>query len=213
MTKVLIVEDQRMAREYMEDYVNRDGRYQIVGSITNAAMAELFCAVHPVDLILMDVCTEHDESGLEAAAVIKKHYPQIKIIIVTSMVECGFLEEARRAGAESFWYKDVGREQLLEVMERTMQGESIYPEKTPEVQVGLAKSGEFTEGEIRVLRLLAEGMSYDEIAEAIGVKSTTVRYHVGNMLMKTGFSNKTQLAIAATSKKMILPKRNRDLEN
>ena len=114
MVNVLIVEDQRMARERLESYIASDGRYRLVKSISNAALAEMSCMQNQVDLILMDVCTEYDESGLEAAARIKKHFPHIKIIIITSMAECSFIDRARAAGAESFWYKDVSQEELLE---------------------------------------------------------------------------------------------------
>lgn len=209
MIRVLIVEDQRMAREHMEGYVHRAEGYTLAGSIGNAAMAELFCAAHPVDLVLMDVCTEHDESGLDAARVLKKRFAQIRIVIVTSMAECSFLDRAREAGAESFWYKDMGETDLLSVMERTMRGESVYPEHTPKVQIGLADSSEFTGAELRVLRLIVEGQSYEEIADALGIKPPTVRYHINNMLQKTGYANKTRLAIAVTNKKLILPEPDR----
>ncbi len=100
----------------------------------------------------MDVVTRNGESGLDAAARIKRAFPQIKIIIVTSMPECSYLSRAREIGVESFWYKEEQRESLLDVMERTMAGESVYPDATPELQLGLASSYEFTDRELEVLR-------------------------------------------------------------
>ena len=67
MIRVLIVEDQRMAREDMENYIQSSGRYCLAASITNAAMAETVCRQSRCELVLMDVCTENDESGLVAA--------------------------------------------------------------------------------------------------------------------------------------------------
>ena len=98
MIRVLIVEDQRMAREDMENYIQSSGRYCLEASITNAAMAETVCRQSRCELVLMDVCTENDESGLVAAEKIKRTMPQIKIIIVTSLVECSFIDRARKAG-------------------------------------------------------------------------------------------------------------------
>ena len=72
MIRVLIVEDQRMAREDMENYIQSSGRYSLEASITNAAMAETVCRQSRCELVLMDVCTEDDESGLVAAEQIKK---------------------------------------------------------------------------------------------------------------------------------------------
>ena len=72
MTRVLIVEDQRMAQENMESIIRSTDTYRLAGTLSNAADAELFCMSSGVDLILMDVCTAHDENGIEAAAIIKK---------------------------------------------------------------------------------------------------------------------------------------------
>ena len=68
------------------------------------------------------------------------------------MPEYSYLSRAREIGVESFWYKEEQRESLLDVMERTMAGESVYPDATPELQLGLASSYEFTERELEVLR-------------------------------------------------------------
>ncbi|MGI6096050.1 MAG: response regulator transcription factor [Lachnospiraceae bacterium] len=204
MIRVLIVEDQRMAREDMENYIQFSGRYCLSASITNAAMAETVCRQGMCDLVLMDVCTESDASGLVAAAQIKKEMPQVKIIIVTSMVECSFLDKAHQAGADSFWYKDVSKEELLDVMDRTMQGESVYPDAPPAVMIGNAKSYEFTPGELAVLRLVVEGESYKRIAEILSISPETVKWHIKNMLQKTNFDSKTKLAVAVTKKNLII---------
>ncbi len=205
MTNVLIVEDQRMARERLEGYLRESGRYRLAWSIPNASLAEMYCLRGGVDLVLMDVCTARDESGLEAAAQIKKNCPGVKVIVVTSMPECSFLDKARAAGAESFWYKDAGEQEILEVMDRTMAGESVYPQRTPEVAVGEAGSYEFTDRELDVLRELARGCTYREMAEHLFLSQDTVKYHVTNLLSKTGYDSKTKLAVAVVNKKLILP--------
>lgn len=204
MTRVLIVEDQRMAREDMENYLNSSQRYQLAGSIANAGLAEAACRNSGAGLVLMDVCTENDESGFLATAAIKASMPQVKVIIVTSMVECGFLDRAREVHADSFWYKDAGCEELLTVMDRTMNGESVYPDAPPTILIGTAKSCEFTRAEIDVLRLVVEGKSYRKIAEDLSLSPETVKWHIGNMLQKTNFDSKTKLAVAVTKKNLII---------
>lgn len=204
MTRVLIVEDQRMMREDMENYLSSSGRYQLVRSIANAKMAEEACRNSGAQLVLMDVCTENDESGFVATAAIKASMPQVKVIIVTSMVECGFLDRARTVGADSFWYKDTSCEELLAVMDRTMNGENVYPDAPPAVMIGTAKSCEFTQAEINVLRLVVEGKSYKKIAEELFISPETVKWHIGNMLQKTNFDSKTKLAVAVTKKNLII---------
>ena len=204
MTNVLIVEDQRMMREMMENYIKQTEGYRLSGSIAGAGLAEKYCSQNPVDLVLMDVCTENDESGFEATGIIKTRFPNIKVIIVTSMLDVSYLARAREAGADSIWFKDVSREELMSVVERTMKGEKVYPDKTPKVMIGNASSYEFTETEIRVLRVLVEGMTYREMADALGVSVETVKSHVGSLLSKTGFTSKTKLAAVVMSKRLIV---------
>ena len=204
MTNVLIVDDSRIARSILESSVAASTKYTIAGSLESAENAVVFCMSGRADLVLMDVYTLGGESGLEAAAKIKKQYPNIKIIITTSMPEESFIRQAKAAGCESFWYKDVGEESLLEVMDRTMAGESIYPDKAPTVKIGLADSVEFTPKELEVLRLLASYKNYRELGEGLGITERTVRYHVNNMLEKTGYETPMQLAFDVAQKGFIV---------
>lgn len=205
MKKVLIVEDQRMPRENMERLLADSGRYDLAACINGADVAFAICKRQPVDLILMDVCTVGNKDGIEAAAEIKAKYPKIKIIIITSMAEVSYLERARAAGVDSFWYKDVSPEALIDVIDRTMAGEHLFPDKTPKVKLGLADSTDLTRKEIEVLRLVCEGLEYSVIAEKLNITERTVKFHVSNILSKTGFPNKTRLAIAVTKQKFIIP--------
>ncbi|MGN0462510.1 MAG: response regulator [Ruminococcus sp.] len=205
MKQVLIVEDQRMPRENMERIISDSTSYELVASISSAELAVIKCQRQHIDLVLMDVCTTGSKDGIDAAAEIKKQFPSIKIIIVTSMVEVGYLDRAKGAGVDSFWYKDVSKETLIDVIDRTMSGEHIFPDKSPVVQLGRASSAEFTAKEIEVLRLVCDGLEYSEIAEKLCVSVNTVKTHVSHILQRTGYSNKTRLAIAVTNKKFIIP--------
>ena len=98
LTKVMIVEDDPMARKLIEIFVSDNKNYEIVHSIESAAMAEIYCLTSPVDLILMDVCTAMNANGLDASEKIKKQFPDIKIIIITSQPECSFIDRAHEVG-------------------------------------------------------------------------------------------------------------------
>ena len=74
------------------------------------------------------------------------------------------------------------------------------------LQIGLARSCDLTEMEINVLRLVCEGYEYAEMAERLHISQRTIKYHMGNLLSKTGYSNKIQLAIAATQNSYIVPR-------
>ena len=204
MVNVMIVEDQSMPRQLFELFIKQSPDYNLLYSIESAGMAEVYCMGHPIDLILMDICTAMGESGLEAAERIKKKYPRIRIIIVTSMPECSYLERARAAGVEGFWYKEISREPILDVMNRVMAGETVYPDSTPEIKIGAARSTEFTERELEVLRELTSGDPDADIAQRLNMSVWTVRTHVRHLLEKTGFESRTRLAVEARESGLVI---------
>ncbi|MBQ5953331.1 MAG: response regulator transcription factor [Lachnospiraceae bacterium] len=195
--RVLIVDDQNVPRQLFETIIASSDRYQLAASIDTAKIADAWCAGGGVDLVLMDVVMSDGSNGLDAAARIKQSYPRVKIIIVTSLPDALFLKRAREIGVDSFWYKEVQALPMLEVMDRTMAGEHIFPDAPPVGSLGLAKSTELTERELEILRLLAEGLTDREIADAACLSVTTVRYHIGNLIGKTGLNSRTELAVNA----------------
>lgn len=192
---VMIVEDQQMPKTLFSHYINSSKNFYLQVAIENASIADIVCTKMPIDLILMDVVTENGESGLVAAEKIKKKFPNIKIIIVTSMPECSYIKRAKKIDVEGFWYKEINEQPILSIMEKVMNGEIVYPKQLQQVKVGLALSNEFTEKELIILRLILGGYSNVEIAKKLGVSPGVIKNHVANMLLKTGFRSRTQLAV------------------
>lgn len=195
--RVLLVEDQDMPRELFEIYIRQSEDYSLAASITNAAGAPEVCRNSQVDLILMDVMTELGHSGLEAAREIKRDFPNIKVIIVTSMPEYSWIKCAKEIGVDSFWYKDGQKESILKVMDRTMAGEHIFPDMTPLTPLGASSNHEFTERELDILRELSTGDSNAEIGETLHLATGTVKNYIQRMLEKTGFKTRTELVSEA----------------
>ena len=204
MYNVLIVEDDPMARKLLEIFVSTSEQYHLVPSLDSAAMAELYCMTNHVDLVLMDVCTSMDMSGIEAAAKLKKSYPETKIIIITSQPEYSYIDQARKIGVESFWYKEPTADALLKVMDRTMAGESIYPDSAPITRLGAALSNDFTERELEVLRELVSGKTDAAIAETLCLSVTRVKQHIQRIREKTQFANRTELAVRARESGLVI---------
>ena len=205
MRNVLIVEDSRLMREALERQIAESPDFLVTASIENAANAEIICMRNRVDLILMDICTADNESGLAAAGRIKKNYPQIRIVMMTSMPEHSFIQRARALGCDSFWYKEQDAVPLLEVCERTMAGTFFWPEHTPVMMIGNARSDEFTERELEVIRGLSQGKRYEELGNELFMSTNTVKYHVKNILQKTGFHSTIQLVAEVVEKRLVLP--------
>lgn len=196
-TRVMIVDDQFVARQLFEMYIRSSDRYELVYVVESAAFADTFVLKSGIDLVLMDILMTDGSNGLNAAVRIKKDCPQVKIIAVTSMPEASWLKKAREIGIESFWYKEASKQTILEVMDRTMAGEHVYPGSPPKVRLGLANSTEFTDRELEVLRIMITGVSNSAIAKKLCISESTVKNHIHNMLEKTGCESRTELAIEA----------------
>ena len=181
MTRVLLVEDDPMARQLLEIYISNSDIYELAGSVESALFAEAFCRTHPVDMVLMDVCTAMNANGIDAARKIKKNMPHIKVIIITSQPECSFIDRAREA-----------------------QVDSVYPDTTPSLKLGDAVSEQFSDRELEVLRLVVAGDTDASIAEKLFISVATVKTHIQNMKNRTGFRNRTELAVKARESGLII---------
>ena len=202
--QVMVVEDQKMPKDLFVHMISESEKYEVALTLENASIADVALLKYDIDLILMDVITENGANGLVASEKIKKSYPDIKIIIVTSMPEFSYLERAKNIGIEGFWYKEGTEESILSVMDRVMNGEIVYPDKTQKVTVGLATNEEFTYRELEILRLMTGGYSNVEIAQRLKVSPGVIKNHVANMLVKTGFRSRTQLAVRARETGLVI---------
>ena len=197
MFRVLVVDDFAIPRQLFETVVREMEGYMLAGSLSLAQSAPEFCRTNPVDLVIMDIVMSQGINGLEAAARIKSAQPDIRILMVTSMPEVSYMKKARDAGVDSFWYKEVQDQPLSEVIRRTMEGESIYPDTTPTIQLGNAASSELTPKELEVLRELTGSLTNEEIAEKLHISANTVKRHLQNIMDKTGFESRLDLAMNA----------------
>ena len=92
------------------------------------------------------------------------------------------------------------------VCDRVMNGEFVYPEDAPVIRIGYSNSAEFTSREFDIIRELAQGRKYEEIAADLDITLNTVKYHIKNILQKTGYQNTLQLVAEVVEKRLILPK-------
>ncbi|MBQ5988690.1 MAG: response regulator transcription factor [Oscillospiraceae bacterium] len=207
--RVLIIDDQNIARGYFRMYVESSDKYELAGALSEAEKAVLFCDNGKADLVVMDIMMRSGIDGVTAAEQIKKRHPEIKIILVTSTSESAWEKRARASGIEGFWYKEYSETSLFEVMDRIMAGEHVYPDSNPAPEFGRITRAELTDREIDVLRELTGSRSNDEIAGRLGISVNTVRQHIQNMLNKTGYQNRLDLAINATAIGIVVSDSNR----
>ena len=201
MTKILIVEDQTMLRQTLEHMLNGQNDMEVIGGTDDAAKALELCKKLKPNLVLMDVVTKNNSSGIKYTAEIRRELPEIKVVIMTGLPEITFLDEAKKAGAHSFVEKDMDKEHLLYVIRSTMKGVGIFSD--PREQRPFAV--DFTEREIEVIRLVCQGMARDEMAKELNVSEAMVGKYITGILDKTGFDNIMKFAVYAVGRGLVAP--------
>ena len=197
--KVVVVDDQNISRGFFEMYVRASSDYELVAGLRTAQAATEYVEDHDVALLIMDVMMQEGIDGLTAASQIKQKHPEIKIVLTTSTSETTWEQKAKDVGIESFWYKEYDEHGLLEIMERTMNGESVYPSEPPKVTFGNITRADLTDRELEILRELTSNMTNEEIADKLDISTNTVKRHLQNIMEKTGFESRLDLAMHAKS--------------
>ena len=199
--KILIVEDQTMLKDALEYMINGQSDMEVIGATDDASMALDLCEKLKPDLVLMDVVTKNNNSGIRYTAEIRKALPDIKIVIMTSYPEITFVEDAKKAGAHSFLQKNMDKEHLLYVIRSTMKGVGFYPGPVDSSPF----AGKFTETELIVIRLICQGVERDEIAAKLNVSEAKIKKVIRAILDKTGFDSIAKFAVYAVGKGFVAP--------
>jgi len=158
------------------------------------------CLAEPAELILLDA------RQLPQLPDLKRHDPAARIAVVSSAPEYTYPETAQAMGADGFWYLQPSEEAFVSLVKSVLLGERPFPRKTPAVPFGKISSDALTERELEVLQQLVSGKSDAQIAEALNCSIPTVKHHIQQMRLKTGFANRTQIAVCAVERGLILPK-------
>lgn len=158
------------------------------------------CLAEPAELILLDA------RQLSQLPDLKQYNPAAKIVVITSLPEYTYPEAAKSLGADGFWYLQLSEEAFVSLIKTVLLGERPFPQQTPAVQFGKISSDALTERELEVLQQLVSGKSDAQIAEALNCSVPTVKHHIQQMRLKTGFANRTQIAVCAVAQGLILPK-------
>ena len=207
--RVIVCDDQNISRGFFEMYVRAAAGFELIAGLRTAREAVDYLKEHEADLLILDVMMQDGIDGLSAAALIKKEHPQLKIILTTSAAETGWEDKARAIGVESFWYKEYDEHGIQEIMNRTMEGESVYPGDAPDVSFGKIKRSDLTDRELDVLRELTGSLTNEEIAEKLCISVNTVKRHIQNIMEKTGYENRLDVAMNAKALGLVVSDKQR----
>ena len=206
--KVLLVDDHTVVLKGLAFFLSTQEDLELVGEANNGKEALVKVGETNPDVILMDLYMP-EMDGVEATAYIKKEYPNVKVIVLTSFSDQAHVLPALRAGASGYILKDVEPDQLVEAIRSAYKGNiQLHPdianallsqtlpveekEEEPSIQVDV-----LTARENEVLQLLAKGMSNKEIASVLVITEKTVKAHVSSILSKLNLSDRTQAALYA----------------
>lgn len=204
MFNVIIVEDNIYMQNHFVNMISADGDFNISATVRDAFDAEKLCESGNIDLVLMDVQTLYNHSGLAAGKRIRQLGTGTRIVVVTSLIDPDVLAKSKAGCADSLWYKDYGDRQLMDVIKRTLSGEQIFPDSSPDIELNDMHSAEISPRQIEILRRFVKGLTYDEIASELKISKNGVRWNLDRIVEKGGFNNKHELLAAVIENKLIV---------
>ena len=216
-TRVLIADDQALLRAGFRLIIGSERDLEVVGEAADGLQAvDLGRRLRP-DVVLMDVRMPHLD-GIEATRrLLEGGGGPTKVLILTTFDLDEYVFEALRAGASGFLLKDAPAEQLIAAIRVVAAGEALLaPSVTRRLIEEFARRtarppnpaldlGQLTPREREVLTLLARGRSNAEIAESLFLGSTTVKTHVGRILMKLDLRDRVQAVVLAYESGLVQP--------
>jgi DNA-binding NarL/FixJ family response regulator len=207
--RILLVDDQRLVREGIQILLDSESDLEVVGQAANGAEGlELVDNLGP-DVVLMDVRMPVMD-GVTATKEISKLHPDIAVIILTTFDDDDVIFEGLKAGAKGFLLKDISSAEMAAAIRTVAAGDGlIQPSVTRRVMAEFSRLAEsrdqaesslaepLTDRELEVLRLIAQGLSNQEIADQLVITVGTVKNHVSSLLGKLGARDRTQAVIKA----------------
>ncbi len=209
--RVLLVDDQRLMREGLRTLLELHRDLCVVGEAGDGSEAEALAAELQPRVVLMDLRMPRVD-GVSATQRIKRRWPDIQILVLTTFDDDELVFRSIEAGASGYLLKDVGSDALADAVRAASRGDAPLQPSVARKILGRLRSaapvapprrreapaGEsLSERELAILRLLGRGAANREIAEALALTEGTVKNYISAILAKTGLHDRTQAAIFA----------------
>ncbi len=205
--RILIADDHSITRSGLKTILSVYDDLSLVGEAKNGVEAIDMCNKVNPDVVLMDLDMPVMD-GVMATIKIRKKYPNIKIIALTSFVDKQLVRDALNAGAISYIIKNISPDELTSSIRDSFYGKTtLAPEATKAVVEELKNPSKekfnLTIQESKILKLLTKGLSNKEIAEKLFISNHTVKFHIGNILNKLGAASRTEAVFIATKNNLV----------
>jgi NarL family two-component system response regulator LiaR len=208
MIRVLLVDDPEMVRAGMSAFLSTQPDIEVVAEASDGQVGALLTLEHRPDVILMDLVIEPVD-GVEGTRLIRKDWPEAKILVVTSFLDDEKVSPVIEAGAMSYVLKTASAFDIAEAIRKTANGQSVMAAQvTGKMMERLRRPtthlhDDLTEREQEVLQLMARGMANQEIADELFISLKTVKTHVSNILSKLDVVDRTQAVVYAFKHKLV----------
>jgi DNA-binding NarL/FixJ family response regulator len=194
--RVLIVDDHDMVRKGLIAFLKVHKDLIFVGEATSGEQALEMIDLEKPDIVLMDLVMPGMD-GAETTRIIRRKYPHIQVIALTSFQERDLVHKVIQAGAISYLLKNVSVDELVSAVRAAYSGQSVLaPEAIEALMQGYHEPVEerkpLTPREKQVIKLLVDGCNNAEIADILEVSQSTAKAHVSNILSKLNASNRTE---------------------
>ena len=206
---VLLVDDQTLVREGLSSLLSLSDNVTVVAQASSGREAVRLTTESEPDVILMDIRMP-DLNGIEAVELLRKKGFQTPVLMLTTFDDHESIMKAIQVGAEGYLLKDVSLEVLVGAIEALADGKTwLQPAITERIVQGLKESKApendseqtlvepLTDKEIAVLRLIAAGLSNNEIAESLFKSTGTVKNQVSSLMAKLGVRDRTRAVLKA----------------
>jgi len=202
--RVYVTDDHHIVRRGIKQLLGTEAGIEVIGEATNGREAVADIDKLKPDIVLMDLVMPVMD-GIEAIRQIKATHPKIQILVLTSFATDDKVFPAIKAGALGYLIKDTAPEDLVYAIRQVHQGQlTLHPSIAQKLLKELALTSEespspdpLTEREVEVLKLIARGLSNQEIADTLVVSIATVYTHVSKILDKLHLASRTQAALYA----------------
>ena len=206
MTKIAIVEDSRVIRESLAEFVQADPEFKCVCTCDTAEAALEIVPQHAPDIVLMDIQLPK-MSGIDCTARLKRLLPAVHVIMVTVYEDTERIFRALRAGACGYLLKRYSRQELLAAIREVQEGGAPMSREIARKVIAsfekpvkdASQLEDLSSREREILELLAQGFSNKAIAEHVGLSETTVRWHLRHIYHKLHVRSRTEAAFKLRS--------------
>jgi NarL family two-component system response regulator LiaR len=205
--QVMLVDDHNVVRSGLATFLKAYDDLELVGEAKNGLEALHLCHIKKPDVILMDLMMP-EMDGIAATRAILADYPEIKIIAMTSFEEEELVQGVLAAGAMGYLLKNVTADDLAKAIRDAVSGRATL---SPEAATALIHatrptkqpSVDLTDREMQVLKLVVQGQSNQQIADALVITLATVKAHISNILSKLEVSSRAEAIAYAIKHKIV----------